>query len=116
MPKKINTKAVKLHIKKGDNVKVLAGNHKNKTGRVITVFPQKYRAIVEGMHIAVKHIKPSTKNPKGRIEKKEASMHMSNLMLIDPASGKATRIGRKRDENNKLCRYAKKTGEIIKNA
>ena len=103
----------KLHIKKGDNVKVLSGNHRNKQGKVLQVFPKDYRAIVAGVGIVHKHNKPTSKNPKGSIEKKEAPIHLSKLMLIDPATGQATRVGRKHNENGKLQRYAKKTGKFI---
>lgn len=109
------TNKIKLHIRKGDTVKILAGNYRNKTGKVLAVFPKKYSATVEGIKTIVRHIKPSAKNAQGRIEKKEAPMHISNLMLIDPATGDATRIGRKRNEQGKLERYSKKSGEVIKN-
>ena len=105
----------KLHIKSGDTVKVIAGNSRGKSGKVLLVEPGKYRAIVEGLNMVTKHVKPSASNPQGGIEKKEASIHLSNLMLVDPASGEATRIGRKLDEKGKLQRYSKKTGEIINN-
>ncbi|MCO6360105.1 LSU ribosomal protein L24P [Roseivirga pacifica] len=108
-------KVAKLHVRKGDTVKVLSGNSKGKTGKVLEVFPSKYRAIVEGVNVVSKHIKPSAANPQGGIEKTEASVHLSNLMVVDPSNGEATRIGRKADENGKLVRYAKKSGEVIKN-
>ena len=106
---------MKFHIKKRDTVKVLAGNSRGKTGKVPEVLPKKYRAIVEGLNMVTKHTKPSAENPEGGINKVEAAIHMSNLMLVDPASGDATRVGRKADENGKLQRYSKKTGEFIKN-
>lgn len=106
---------MKFHIKKGDTVKVLSGNSKGKTGAVLEVFPSKYRAIVEGLNMVTKHTKPSAESPEGGIKKVEASIHMSNLMLVDGATGEATRIGRKLDENGKLQRFSKKTGEVIKN-
>ena len=106
---------MKLHIRKGDTVKVIAGNSKGKTGVVLEMLPAKQRAIVEGVNVVTKHIKPSASNPEGGIEKTEAGVHISNLMLVDPASGEATRTGRKADDNGKLQRYSKKTGEIIKN-
>lgn len=106
---------MKFHIKKGDTVKVLSGNSKGKTGAVLEVFPSKYRAIVEGLNMVTKHTKPSAESPEGGIKKVEASIHMSNLMLVDGATGEATRIGRKLDENGKLQRVSKKTGEVIKN-
>ena len=95
-------------------MKVLAGDDKGKEGKVLEVFVDQNRAIVEGINIVTKHTKPSAGKPEGGIKKTEASLHLSNLMLIDPASGKATRIGRKLDNKNKLQRYAKKTGEFIK--
>jgi large subunit ribosomal protein L24 len=107
-------KQPKLHIKSGDTVKVIAGNDKGKTGQVLRVISEKQRAVVEGVNMVTKHVKPSATNPNGGIEKKEAALHISNLMLVDPASGEPTRTGRKRDENGKLQRYSKKTGEIIK--
>lgn len=107
-------KQPKLHIRKGDNVKILAGNDKGKTGRVLEVFLDKKRAIVEGFNMVTKHEKPSAGKPEGGIKKTEGTIHVSNLMLIDPASGKPTRVGRKLNEKGKLQRYAKKTGELIK--
>lgn len=105
----------KLHIRKGDTVKVLAGNDRGKTAKVLEVQPAKSKAIVEGCNTVTKHVKPSAQNPNGGIEKKEAPIHISNLMVIDPANGDPTRIGRKADKNGKLQRYSKKTGEIITN-
>lgn len=109
------TQATKLHIRKGDKVKVLSGNYKGKEGEVLEVNKDKYRAIVKGVNMVSKHIKPSASNPNGGIEKTEASIHISNLMVIDPATGEATRVGRKADENGKLVRYNKKSGGVIKN-
>lgn len=107
-------KKPKLHIRKGDTVKVLAGDDKGKTGKVLEVLTQKGRVIVEGINIVTKHEKPSAGKPEGGIKKTEASINISNLMLVDPASGKATRVGRKLNEKGKLQRYSKKTGEFIK--
>lgn len=104
----------KLHIKKGDTVIVNSGEDKGKTGRVLEVQVAKNRAIVEGINIVSKHTKPNAQNPNGGIEKKEATIHISKLNLVDPKSGKATRIGRKLDSKGKLVRYAKKSGEVIK--
>ena len=112
---KNQTVVKKLHVRKGDTVKVISGNSKGKTGTVLEVIPSKYRAIVEGVNVVSKHIKPSASNPNGGIEKAEASIHLSNLMVVDPSSGDATRVGRKADENGKLVRYSKKSGEVIKN-
>jgi len=94
---------------------VLSGNYRNKQGIVLKIFTAAYRATVEAINMVSRHRKPSAKNPQGGIEKKEAPIHISNLMLVDPATGDATRIGRKRNEAGKLERYSKKTGETIKN-
>jgi len=104
----------KLHIKKGDIVFVNAGEDKGKTGRILSVLVTEQRAIVEGVNMVSKHTKPNAKSPQGGIIKKEASVHISNLNVVDPKSGKATRIGRKKDASGKLVRYAKKSGEVIK--
>ena len=103
----------KLRIKKGDNVIVLAGNDKGKTGKVLSVDPAKDRAIVEGINMVSKHTKPNSKQPQGGIIKQEASIHVSNLNLIDPKSNKPTREGYKM-EGDKKIRYTKKSGEEIK--
>lgn len=113
MERKIN-KQPKLHIRKGDTVKVVAGNDKGKTGKVLEVILDKQRALVEGVKISTKHQKPSAGKPEGGIKKAEASIHVSNLMLIDPATGTPTRTGRKLNDKSKLQRYSKKTGEFIK--
>ena len=103
----------KLRIKKGDNVIVIAGNDKGKTGKVLSVAPAENRAIVEGVNLVSKHTKPNSKAPQGGIIKKEAPIHVSNLSLIDPKSNTATRVGY-RVEDGKKVRYAKKSGEEIK--
>lgn len=105
--------APKIHIKKGDKVMVIAGASKSNTAReVMEVFPKKYRAIVDGVNIAKKHMKPTQDNP-GGIQEVPMPIHISNLMLVDPKTGDATRIGRK-EVDGKLVRYSKKSGEIIK--
>jgi large subunit ribosomal protein L24 len=104
----------KLHIRRGDTVKVLAGDDRGKEGKVLEVNREKRRALVEGVNMMTKHTKPSAGKPEGGITKVESSIHISNLMLIDPASGKPTRVGRKLNDKGKLQRYSKKTGEIIK--
>lgn len=104
----------KLHIKKGDTVIVNAGDNKGQTGKVVKVLVSKNRAVVEGVNIVSKSQKPSAKNPQGGIVKVEAPIHISNLNVVDPKTGKATRIGRRLNENGKLVRYAKKSGEEIK--
>ena len=104
----------KLHIKKGDTVYVNTGEYKGQKGRVLEVFREKEKAIVEGINLVSKHTKPNSKSPQGGILKKEAPVHISNLMLLDPSSGEPTRIGRKAGKDNKLVRYSKKSGEEIK--
>jgi len=103
----------KIHIKKGDTVYVNAGNDKGKTGKVLSVIPSKDRAIVEGVNMVKKHTKPNSKQPQGGIVEKEAGIHISNLNLIDPQSGKPTRVGYKTVDGKKV-RFAKKSGEEIK--
>ena len=103
----------KFHIKKGDTVQVIAGEDKGKTGKVVEMISEKNRAIVEGLNLVQKHQKPSATSPQGGIEEKEAPIHMSNLMVVDPKENVPTRVGRKMDENGKRVRYAKKSGEIL---
>lgn len=93
---------------------VNAGDDKGRTGRVLRVLVDKRRAIVEGLNMISKHAKPSAQNPQGGIEKKEAPIHISNLNVVDPKTGKATRIGRRMGADGRLVRYAKKSGEEIK--
>jgi large subunit ribosomal protein L24 len=104
----------KLHIKKGDTVIVNAGDYKGQQGRVLEVIRDKNKVIIEGINLVSKHTRPNAKSPQGGIIKKEAPVHISNLMVLDPKSGKGTRIGRRLNENNKLVRYAKISGEEIK--
>ncbi len=104
----------KLHIKKGDTVIVITGDNQGSKGRVLEVIRKTEKAIVEGVNLIKKHTKPNTEYPQGGIVEKEAPVHISNLMLIDPKSGKPTRIGRRLSENGKLVRYSKKSGEEIK--
>lgn len=101
----------KLHIKKGDRVRVIAGSYKGVEGEVLEIQPKKYRAIVESVNLASKHAKPTNDQP-GGIREINNPIHLSNLMLVDPKSGEATRVGR-RIEDGKLVRYSKKSGEII---
>ncbi len=101
----------KLHIKKGDRVRVVAGAYKGVEGEVLEVFPGKYRAIVEEVNIVKKHTKASNDNP-GGINETPAPVHISNLMLLDPQSGEPTRVGFKKVDG-KSVRYSKKSGEII---
>ena len=104
----------KLHIKKGDMVYVNAGDNRGQQGKVLSVDAAKQRAVVEGVNICKKATKPNAQNPQGGLVEQEAPIHISNLQPIDPKSGKPTRIGRKANENGKLVRYAKKSGEEIK--
>jgi large subunit ribosomal protein L24 len=104
----------KLHIKKNDTVVVLAGQDKGKTGKVLKVLVDENRALVEGVNMISKSTKPSAKNPQGGIVKQEAPIHISNLSLVDPKSGKPTRVGIKVAEDGKKVRIAKKSGEEIK--
>ena len=104
----------KLHIKKGDTVFVNTGENRGATGKVIKVFVDKQRALVEGVNMISKSVKPDAKHPQGGIIKQEAPIHISNLNVLDPKSGKPTRIGRKLNADGKLVRYAKKSGEEIK--
>ena len=104
----------KLHIKKGDTGIVNAGDDRGKQGRVVRVLVSKNKAVVEGVNVVSKSTKPSAKHPQGGIVKMEAPIHVSNLSLIDPKSGKATRIGRRVNENGVKVRYSKKSGEEIK--
>ena len=102
----------KLHIKKGDTVKVLSGADNGKTGKITSVDREKGRAFVEGINLVSKHTKPSAANPQGGIVKREASVHISNLMVVD-SKGQASRIGRKLNKDGKLVRYSKKSGEVL---
>ena len=104
----------KLHIKKGDTVYVNAGEDKGKTGRVLKVLISKNRAVVEGINMVTKATKPNAKNPQGGLVKMEAPIHVSNLQLLDPKSGKPTRVGYKVNEDGKTVRISKKSGEEIK--
>ena len=102
----------KFHIKKGDTVFVNAGNDKGKTGKVLEVLRDKDRVIVEGINMVSKHTKPNAKAPQGGILEQEAGIHISNVQLVDPKSGAATRVGYKMVDGKKV-RYAKKSGEEI---
>ncbi len=103
----------KLHIKKGDTVKAITGNSRGQKGKVLSIDYKNKRAIVEGLNMISKHTKPNANNTEGGIIKQEAAIHISNLMVVDN-NGDATRVGRKLNENNKLERYSKKSGEVIK--
>lgn len=115
MPRTKNRRK-KLHVKKGDEVKVIAGNDKGRRGRVLAVFPGKERVLVEGINMRIHHDKPSQENQQGGRIERELPVHISNVMVIDPTTDEPTRTGRKRiDEKGKgrWVRYAKSSGEII---
>jgi len=115
MPRKFN-KQKKLHVKKGDEVLIIAGNDKGRRGRVLMTLPKKERVLVEGINMRTHHEKPSQQNQQGGRMKKEAPVHISNVMVIDPTTDEPTRIGRKRiDETGggRWVRYAKNSGEIL---
>ena len=106
---------IKIKIKKNDIVVVNTGNSKGVKGKVIKVFPNENKAMVEGANLVSKHTKPNAANPQGGIVKQEAKIHVSNLVLIDPKSGEGTKVGRKIDEKSgKIVRYSKNSGEVIK--
>ncbi|MCS7075286.1 MAG: 50S ribosomal protein L24 [Bacteroidia bacterium] len=121
MSRRKYNKQNKLHIRKGDTVKVLSGNYaiKGKVGTVLEVDPKKQRAIVDGLNVKYKHTKQTQQNPKGGIIEFNDYIHVSKLQVIDPKTGKPTRIGRKlvtgKDGVERYVRYAKKSGEIIPN-
>lgn len=108
-----NNAQPKLKIKKGDTVKVIAGESKGQQGKVLEVMLAARKVLVERVNLVSKHTKPNAKNTQGGIVKQEAAIHISNVMLVDPSSGKPTRVGRK-VVGEKLVRYAKKSGEVIK--
>lgn len=117
MPRTKN-KQKKLHVKKGDDVKVIAGNDRGREGRVLAVFPKKERVLVEGVNMRIHHERPTQQNPQGGRIEKEAPIHISNVMVIDPTTGEPTRIGRKRIEEEsggRWVRYSKNSGEILDN-
>ncbi len=105
----------KLHIRKGDTAIVISGNDKGKKGQVLEIIREKNRAIIEGVNMITKHVKPSANHPEGGIDKTEAPLHISNIMVVEPSNGEPTRIGRKLNDENKMQRFSKKTGELIKN-
>ena len=103
----------KFKVKKGDTVKVLAGESKGSTGRNVRVIPKMNRVVVEGVNMIKKHQKPSAASPQGGIAEMEAPIHISNVALIDPSTNETTRVGRKVDDNGNVVRYAKKSGEVL---
>lgn len=101
-----------MHVKKGDKVMVISGKDKGKTGNILEAYPKQSRVLVEGINIVKKHAKPSQVNPQGGILNQEAPIHVSNVMPVDPKSGKPTRVGYT-VENGKKVRVAKKSGEVL---
>jgi large subunit ribosomal protein L24 len=112
MERKFN-KQPKLHVKSGDTVQVIAGNAKGKSGKIVEVLVKKSRVRIEGVNMIKKHIKPNAQNPQGEIRETEGSIHISNVMVVDPSTGKATRTGRKLNTDGKLQRYSKESGKFI---
>lgn len=106
-------KHTKLHVKTGDTVKVIAGDEKGKSGKITSVDTTSGRVIIEGLNLVTKHTKPSAKNPQGGIEKKEAGINASNVMLVEGKKGDVTRTGKRLNKSGKLERFSKKTGEVI---
>ncbi|MCX6351034.1 MAG: 50S ribosomal protein L24 [Bacteroidetes bacterium] len=104
----------KLHLKKGDIVKVISGDDKGKSGRIIEIWIQERKIMVEGVNIVTKHTKPTAQNTTGGRVQKEAAFNISNVMLVDPKSGLPTRVGRRPDEKGKLVRYSVRSKEEIK--
>jgi large subunit ribosomal protein L24 len=112
MERKFN-KQPKLHVKSGDTVEVIAGNAKGKRGKIVEVLVKKNRVVVEGVNMIKKHVKPNAQNPQGEIKELEGTIHISNVLVVDPSTGKATRTGRKLNEAGKLQRYSKASGKFI---
>lgn len=111
--KRLESHNNKLHVKKEDTVMVITGKDKGKKGRIIAAYPRQNRVLVEGVNMVKKHQKPTQQNPQGGILEQEAAIHVSNVMLLDPKSGKPTRVGYTVLENGNKVRVAKKSGEVI---
>ena len=103
----------KLHVKSGDTVVVITGKDKGKKGKILAAFPKDNRVVVEGVNMVKRHTKPNAANPQGGIVTKEAAIHVSNVMIADPKTGEASRIGYKVLADGTKVRYAKKSGEVI---
>jgi len=111
--KTVEKKTAKLHVKTGDTVKVIAGDEKGKTGKITSVDTKNSRVIVEGLNLVTKHSKPSAKNPQGGIDKMEAGINISNVMLVEGKKEVVTRTGKRINKNGKLERFSKKSGETL---
>ena len=103
---------MKLKLKKGDKVIVTTGKDKGKTGDITTVFPKENKVIVGGVNMVKRHTKPSQESA-GGIVSKEMPIHVSNVALVDPKTGKATRVGYKVEKDGHKVRVAKKSGEVV---
>lgn len=112
--KNIKSAKVKINLRRGDKVIAISGDSKGKSGIITSIITADNKAFVSGLNIVTKHVKPTTSKPNGSIEKKEAPIHLSNLLIVD-ATGKASKIGKKLNKEGKYVRYAKSTGEEIKN-
>ncbi len=112
MERKFN-KIQKLHVRSGDTVEVFPGNAKGKRGKIVEVLVKKNRVIVEGVNMIKKHVKPNAQNPQGEIKELEGTIHISNVMVVDPSTDKPSRTGRKLNEAGKLQRYAKSSGKFV---
>ena len=112
MPQAQQQKPAKLHVKKGDTVTVISGKHKGKSGKILLALPAEQKVVVEGVNIIKKHVKPSATNPQGGIEEREAALHASKVQLVDPETGKPTRV-RKQIVDGKKVRVAVKSGKVI---
>jgi len=104
---------MKLKIKTGDTVRVIAGDYKGSEGKIVRILREKNKAIVEGVNIISKHVKPSATNPQGGIVKKEAPIHISNLAIVDPKTNETTKVGIQRNENGKNVRVSKKSNQVL---
>jgi large subunit ribosomal protein L24 len=112
MERKFN-KQPKLHVKTGDTVEVIAGNSKGKRGKIVEVLVKKNRVVVEGVNLIKKHVKPNAQSPQGEIKELEGTIHISNVLVVDPSTGKPTRIGRKLNDAGNLQRFSKASGKFI---
>jgi large subunit ribosomal protein L24 len=112
MERKFN-KQPKLHVKTGDTVEVIAGNSKGKRGKIVEVLVKKNRVVVEGVNLIKKHIKPNAQSPQGEIKELEGTIHISNVLVVDPSTGKPTRTGRKLNDAGNLQRFSKASGKFI---
>jgi large subunit ribosomal protein L24 len=102
-----------MKIKREDTVLIISGNDKGKRGRVLRVYPEQDRIIVEGVRMMKKHTKPTQRDPQGGIIEREASLHVSNVMLVDPKNDEPTRVSRQRLDEGRRVRVAKRSGEMI---